>query len=112
MDQKKVDNSIFYRTTDHAGRDIVFNWIVRRYERNGHVWKKSDGMVWGGALYHVLDYFWMLIFIYFVYVVANFMYDRYGIFKAGMVIVVMILIRFNSLIKKVDQTNRILKERL
>jgi hypothetical protein len=105
-----VDNSNYLRNTEYPMRDSIFNAVVKRYGVKGNHWKRSDDMVWGGALYHVLDYFFMILFVYFVYIVANFTYNRYGVFKAAMVIVVMALIRLNALIRKVDLTNRLLKK--
>lgn len=112
MSGSPVDNSKFYVTTDHHMRDQVYNWIIARYGKKGHPWTTSDKFVWYGAVYFVWDWIWLLIFIYFIYAMGNLLYNKYGLWKAVMFVVVMVLIRFNSLIKKVDQTNRLLKEKL
>jgi len=110
--KESVDNSKFYRMTEHKLKDKVFNLVVLRYGYKGNKWQKSDDFVWGGFIYYIVDYFWLLIFIYFIYAMGNLLYNKYGLWKAVMFVVVMVLIRLNSLIKKVDQTNRLLKERL
>lgn len=98
---KKVDNSSFYRHTDFKSRDRVFNWIVRRYERNGHPWKKSDEVVWGGSIYVIWDWAMILVFIYFLWFMFNFFQKRYGDVQAIAFLLIMVLFRLNILIRKV-----------
>lgn len=113
MDKKPpVDNSEFYSLSEHKLKDMVFNAVVRRYGKNGHKWEKSDQFIWHGAIFVVIDYFWMLVFVYFVYIAGSFIYNKYGLWRGVLFICVMFLIRINSMVRKLDATNRILKEKL
>lgn len=104
-----VDNSQHYKTTDYKLKDTIYNAIVKRYGKNGHVWKKSDTFVWEGSIYYVWDYFFIILFLYFVYLAGNYFYDHYGLWRAVMFVAVMFLLRINTLIRKVDKMNRLLK---
>jgi hypothetical protein len=106
---KRVDNSASFNHTEYPVRDGIYNSIVRRYGVNGHQWNKSDEIIWGGAIYQVADLGFTLLFLWVVYLVANSLYNHYGIFRAVAFLVVMGLLRINTLIRKVDFTNRILK---
>jgi hypothetical protein len=88
----------------------VFNWIVSRYGEKGNKWNASDDFVWGGFLYHILDFVFLIVFVTFVYWMAGIIYERYGVFRGAAFLVVMVLIRLNSLIRKTDMNNRLLKQ--
>jgi hypothetical protein len=50
MDLKKIikDDVIPYpekRNTGQPIRDKIFNWVVARYQKHNHPWKKSDQRV-------------------------------------------------------------------
>jgi len=110
-----VDEKVMYpyRQTEYPSRDAVFNWIVRRHLAAGKKpWRKSDDVVWGGFLYHVLDYIFLLIYIWFVWWIVTLMYDHFGMFKAVVTLSIFVLIRLNSLIRQAKLTNRLLQERL
>jgi hypothetical protein len=90
-------------------RDKVFNFLVKRYEKKNHVWKWHDDFIFGGFIYYIWDWIPMLLYIYVTYLVVNYTYGRYGWFRGILVLGVMVLIRINALIRKVDLTNRLLK---
>lgn len=104
--KEPVDNSMHYRDTEYPMRDKVFNAVVRRYGKKGNEWKSSDDIVWGGAIYHLWDFVPLLIFVYFVYFVTNWTYDKYGWFRAIVVLAIMVIIRLNAMTRKLDQINR------
>jgi hypothetical protein len=108
--KEPVDNSEYFKHSEYPVRDSIFNAVVKRYGVKGNHWKRSDEFVWNGAIYYVWDYFLMVLFIWFTYWLATAMYDHYGLFKAMMVVVVMFLVRLNSLVRKVDLTNRLLRK--
>lgn len=108
--KEPVDNSKFVRHTEYPGRDAIFNAIVRRYGKKGNIWTKSDEFIWGGALYYVWDYFFALMFIYLVYWLATATYDRFGLFKAMMVVTAMTLLRINALVRKLTLNNQLMKK--
>jgi ABC-type protease/lipase transport system fused ATPase/permease subunit len=105
-----VDNSEFYKSTEHPIRDHVYNGIVARYGKKGNKWEKSDTFVWGGAIYQLWDMFWIVVFIYIVWFIVTWTYDRYGMFKAIVTLAIFFLIRINSLVRQMAQANRYLKK--
>ena len=98
-----VDNSASFRHTDHPMRDRVFNWIVSRYGSKGNRWEKSDDRVWGGAIYHVWDFFTAILFIYLMWIIYNFSQRNYGDAHAIAFLLIMILFRINIAIKKLSR---------
>ena len=106
----EVDNSKFFQRSEYPMRDAVFNWVVRRYGRLGHKWKKSDQFIFYNAIYFIWDYFWIIIFLYLIYWIANAMYERYGMWRAVLVIGVIFLLRMNQIIRKLDQQIKLLKQ--
>jgi hypothetical protein len=105
--KEPVDNAEFYEHSEFPRRDKIYNAIVARYGKKGNRWSKSDTFVWKGFIYHIWDYFWMVVFIYIIYWAANALYDHYGMWRAISFIFVVILIRINMLIrvqKKMDRT--------
>jgi hypothetical protein len=105
---RTVDNSVHYRRTAYPRRDAVFNYVVKMYEKKGKVWQTSDDLVFGGFLYFWWDWFTVVMFLWFVYFVATWTYDRHGLFRGVAVIAVMALLRINALIREVRRTNKIL----
>ena len=102
-----------YRETEYPVRDAVFNWVVAKHLAAGKKpWRKSDDVVWGGALYHVLDFFFLVIYIWFVWWIVTLVYDKFGMFKAIVMLSIFALIRLNNIVKGVNLTNRLLKSRL
>jgi hypothetical protein len=109
MVKSPVDNSEHFRNTEYHLRDKVYNWLVRRYGQKGNVWQTSDTVVWQGAIYHVWPWIPALLFIYVTYFIANWTYEHYGMFRALTVLAVMMLIRVNTLVRKLDQLIRVMK---
>jgi len=92
--------------TGQPMRDKLFNWIVGRYQKNNHLWKKSDQRVWHGAIFLCLDYAWLLIWIAALWLIINGSMKRVGFEKTIFVVAIIFLIRINSLIKQLVQLNR------
>jgi hypothetical protein len=102
----RVDNSEFYQESEFPLKDKVFNWIVRRYERNGHEWKRSDDIVWRGSIYHVFDFFWMCLIVWLLIWSISLVYNRFGMFRALQSIMVIVLLRLAMISRKVSLLNR------
>lgn len=98
-----VDNSLHFRHTDFPMRDKVFNGIVTRYGTKGNKWEKSDDQIWGGAIYFIWDWAMILVFIYFMWFMFNFMQKSYGDVHAIAFLLIMILFRLNIMIKKLSK---------
>jgi hypothetical protein len=104
--KEPVDNTMHYRETEYPARDKVFNWVVRRYGLKGNKWKTSDDVIFGGVVYHVWDWIPILLFIYFVYFITTWVHDKYGLFRALVVLAIMVIMRLNAVVRKLDQINR------
>jgi len=108
--EKKQDYSQYLRESEYPARDKFYNWLVRTHEKRGKPWTTagwfSDEFFWS----FFLDYVWAwvpsLLFLYVTYYLATFMYDKYGLFRGVAVLVVMALLRVNTLIRKVDYIRR------
>lgn len=105
----EIDNSHFLKKTEYPGRDAIYNWLVKKYERKGKHWKKSDSAVFGGFLYYVWDFVPSLLFIWFTWWLVMLSYDHYGEFHAFVTLGIMLLFRLNALLRQVTMTNRLLK---
>lgn len=102
----RVDNSEFYKHTESKVRDAIFNWVVRRYERNSHVWQKSDEVVWNGAIYHVSGYFGYLIVIGLLWWLLDATVRLKGGTHAILLLMILMfvqLLRLNSIMRKIDR---------
>lgn len=98
-----VDNSEHLRHTDFPMRDRVFNWIVKRYERNKHEWTKSDDAVWGGFIYFIWDWIVILAFLYLMWFIFNLLRKGYDDVHAIAFLLIMILFRLNVMIRKLSK---------
>jgi hypothetical protein len=94
------------KNTGQPLRDKAYNWVVARYKRNNHFWKKSDERVWGGFIYYVVDYIWLLTWIGLLWLIINSSLKRVGFEKTVFVVAIIFLIRLNSLIKQMVQLNK------
>jgi len=104
------------RHSEFPMRDVVYNWLVAKYAKKGKVWTTkgifSDRVFFNALLDQAWPWVPTLLFIYVVYFLASWAFSRYGIFKAILVVAVMVIIRINALVRQVSYTNRLLKERL
>jgi hypothetical protein len=109
-DGKIIDNSASYRNTEHHFRDKVFNWFVRLYERKGKRWEGSDDFLFGGFIYVLWDLFASVVFVWIMYFLVNWVYDRYGLFRALSLIAVGLLLRINTMIRKLAHIEKTLQQ--
>ena len=104
------------RNTEFPIRDAIYNWLIVKHAKKNKPWTTtgffSDKIFWSAALDQAWPWVPTLLFIYFVYFIATFFYDHYGIFRAICVLTVMCIIRINALVRQTSYTNRLLKERL
>lgn len=105
MAEKKVplDNSAHFRSTDHPMRDKVFNWIVARYGKKGNKWEKSDDVVFGQFIYTIWDWTVVLLFLYLMWFMFNFLRKQYDDVHAIGFLLIMILFRLNTMVKKLSK---------
>lgn len=108
MGEKKVpvDNSEFLRTTEFPLRDKIFNAIVRQYGRKGNPWKKSDGYVWGGAVYQLFTYVIWSIGLWLLWLLLRWTVDHKGVEYAILYVLALVftqLIRVNTKLSKIDK---------
>jgi hypothetical protein len=105
-EKERVDNSQFYKHTDSPLRDKIFNAIVKRYEKNGHVWEKSDDVVWGGTIYVVASYFGYTALGGLLWWLLNATVKYQGADHAVLLMLILIflqLLRVNTIMRKVDR---------
>lgn len=106
VEKERVDNSQFYKHTDSPMRDRVFNFVVRRYEKNGHVWEKSDEVVWAGSVYVVASYFGYLALIGLLWWILNATIKYQGADHAVLLMLILVfvqLLRVNATMRKIDR---------
>ena len=87
-------------------KDKIFDWVVHRYQKHNHPWKKSDQTVWSGGIYGITSYGGMLLFFALIGFVLYQTNKLYGFEKAVLLGMLMILFRVNVLIKQMVQLNR------
>jgi len=105
----KKDEIIDYpskQVTGNPAKDWLFNWVVRRYQKNNHSWKKSDQRTWSGGIYGVGNYLGALLFFAFFGFLLYQTNKLYGFERAALLAMLMILFRVNIAIKQMVQLNR------
>jgi hypothetical protein len=103
------DDIVGYPPPSNTGepwKDKIFDWVVKRYQKNNHPWKKSDDRVWRGAIFGVTSYLGALVFFALIGFVLYQTNKLYGFEKAVLLAMLMILFRINVLIKQMVQLNR------
>lgn len=107
---------VHLRHSEYPFRDAIYNWLVTKHAQKGKSWSTegffSDRVFWNATLDQVWPWVPVLLFIYLVYFLASWTFDNYGMFKAILVVAVMVIIRVNALVRQVTYTNKILKEKL
>ena len=87
-------------------RDKMYNFVVKRYKKNNHVWRQSDERIWKNSIYVVLDYIWLLCWIGILWLIINGSLKRVGFEKTVFVVAMIFLIRINALVKQLVKLNR------
>jgi hypothetical protein len=103
------DEIIGYPNPSNTGepwKDAVFNWVVGRYKKHNHPWKKSDQRVWRGAIFGLTSYFGYVIFFAFFGYILYTTNKLYGFEKAVLLGILFVLFRINILIKQMVQLNK------
>lgn len=101
-----IDNSEFYKHTDSPARDVVFNAIVKRYGVKGNAWEKSDGVVWGGAIYVVSSYFGYMLIVALLWWLLSATIRLQGDTHAILLMLILMfiqLLRMNATLRKIDK---------
>jgi hypothetical protein len=100
------------RVSAYPFRDAIYNALVKLHARKGKPWTTegffSDKLFWNTFLDQVWSWIPSLAFIYLMYIVATYTFDKYGLFRAVTVIAVLVLVRVNSVIRQISLTNRLL----
>ena len=103
------DNILPYPEEQNTGaklKDGAFNWIVSRYKKFNHPWKKSDNIVWKGAIYSLSWLFGIIIFLAIMWVLINFSIKKYGEMRTLFYILLLVLLRVNAMIKQLIILNK------
>jgi hypothetical protein len=103
------DSIIDYPNPENTGdtwRDATYNWVVSRYKKNGHAWRKSDTTVWKGFVYGVTAYIGYIIFFSLMMWLLMWIHDKYGAAKAIITALVILLARLNIMIKQLSSLNK------
>jgi len=103
------DDIIPYPDLSNTGqpiRDKIFNFVVARYKKFNHLWRKSDQRIWGNSIFVVVDYIWLLVWIGALWLVINGSLKRVGFEKTVFVVAMIFLIRINALVKQLVKLNR------
>jgi hypothetical protein len=109
MKMKMEDPVIGYPPPSNSGepwKDKLFDWVVGRYKKHNHEWKKSDQRVWSGAIFGITTYFGTLLFFALLGWLLWQTNKLYGFEKAVLLALLMILFRVNVLIKQMVTLNR------
>lgn len=105
----KKDNVLGYPGPKNTGsgiKDGIYNWVVKRYKKNNHPWKKSDEVVWGGFVYGVLDIGGVFLFVGIMYWLLDWTLSNHGFEKMIMVLGVILLVRVNILVRQIAALNK------
>lgn len=101
------------RRSEYSFRDSVYNAMLTAHAKRGKPWTTSgffnDRLFWNFLLDEVWAWVPSLLFIYVMYFVASWTYDHYGVYRAVILIAVMMAFRLNVLIRQVTFTNKLLK---
>lgn len=103
------DHEIGYpdkKSTGQPFKDRFYNWVVLRYRKHNHPWMKSDERVWGGFIYGVLDYVWLVVWVWLFWWLLNSIMKHQGFQQAVLAALLMLLIRLNLLIRKITELNK------
>lgn len=104
--REPVDNSMHFKNTDSLLRDKVYNWIVRKYGKNGHPWLKVDTILWTGFLYTIVGMIGYLIVIGALWWFLGKTIEYSGPEKAVLLMLILMfvqLLRMNAMLRKIDK---------
>ena len=103
------DDDIGYPKKSNTGtpwKDWLFDWIVGRYKKHNHPWKRSDQRVWHGSVYGLTSYFGAVFFFAFFGFLFYQTNKLYGFEKAILLAMMMVLFRINVLIRQMVALNK------
>ena len=106
---KLKDDIIDYPGPENSGyawKDKVFDWVVKRYKKYNHPWRKSDQRIWHGFLYGITSYIGSIFFFVFIGFILYQTQKLFGFARAILLALLMILFRINIIIKQIIQLNR------
>jgi len=87
-------------------KDATFNWILKRYKKFNHPWKKSDQMVWNSTIYHLGDLIGILLFFWIMWLLINFSLKKYGEWRTLFYILIIFIFRVNMLVQQIAALNK------
>jgi hypothetical protein len=106
---KFEDKVLDYPPPSNSGypwKDKLFDFVVKRYQKNNHPWKKSDQDIWSGAIFAVTQYIGTIVFLGFIGWLLYQTNKLYGFEKAILLALLMILFRVNIVIKQLVMLNK------
>ena len=71
-------NSKFIQSTDTPLRDKIYNWVLMRYSKHGHLWTTSDKVIWSGAIYVAPEWIGYILWFAVFMLLAKGMLKKYG----------------------------------
>jgi len=87
-------------------KDGIFNFILRRYKKFKHPWKRSDEAVWRRSIYLLGDLIGILFFFWIMWVLINFSLKRYGEWRTLFYVIILVIFRINMLIQQIGKLNK------
>jgi hypothetical protein len=87
-------------------KDGIYNWILGRYKKNNHPWKKSDNIVWRTSVYFFGDLLGIALFFWIMWILINFSLKRYGEWRTLYYVIIIAVFRINILIMQISSLNK------
>jgi hypothetical protein len=106
---KKWDTELPFPLEKHSGayiKDGIFNWILKRYKKFNHPWKRSDEIVWKTVIYFFGDLLGIALFFWIMWVLINYSLKKYGEWKTLYYVIIIGVFRINILIMQISSLNK------
>jgi hypothetical protein len=87
-------------------RDRIFNWILKRYEKFHHPWRKSDDIIWRGVVNIMGELIGVLFFFWIMWLLINYSLKKYGEWRTLFYIILLVTFRINILIQQIGKLNK------
>lgn len=113
MDEEvALHNVRYYRDTENAMKDKIFNGVVDLYTKKGKRWQKSDDVIFGGALYYISPYFGYILLFGALWWFVTAMLKTKGEWHALFFLLIFLIVRVGMLLAAVRHGNRILEKKM
>lgn len=94
------------KSTGAPIRDKLFNFVLRRYRKFNHPWKKSDQAIWYNVIYHIGDFIGILFFFWIMWLLTNYSLKKYGEWRTLFYLIIIFMFRINILIQQISALNK------